>query len=426
MVALSERRIDSDSEPEGRPRRTSGVALAAIGAEVAAFTVLLGASGSPGWRVMRVAVAVLVGASALLVEQRAGPKGRGVNALLLGVVGFAAGGGIGVMHLVKSDLDFAAFVGLVILGCGLTLFILGAVRMWRATHRWWRLGAIPLAFVVVQFAILPLTVAVTGTNLPDTSLGSRTPADRGLAFESVTLTTSDHVRLSAWYVTSRNGAGVVLLHGSGSTRTSVLNQAVVLARHGYGVLMPDARGHGGSGGVGMDFGWWGDRDIAAAVTWLAARPDVVGGRIAALGMSMGGEEAIGAAAGDPRIRAVITEGALWRGSMDTAWLPTDPVGYVDRATLAIQTAATSLLTSAPEPTSLHRAVARIAPRPVLLIAGQPELRGDRYLRDASPATVELWELPDTPHVSGLSRHPAEWEARVIGFLDRALQPRAGP
>jgi hypothetical protein len=34
--------------------------------------------------------------------------------------------------------------------------------------------------------------------------------------------------------------------------------------------------------------------------------------------------------------------------------------------------------------------------------------------------MSSWELPDTPHISGLSFHPGEWEAHVIGFLDAAL------
>ena len=61
-----------------------------------------------------------------------------------------------------------------------------------------------------------------------------------------------------------------------------------------------------------------------------------------------------------------------------------------------------------------------APRPVLLIAGRDELRADGAYAAASPANVELWELPDTAHVAGLATHPDEWTRRVIGFLDRAL------
>ena len=69
-----------------------------------------------------------------------------------------------------------------------------------------------------------------------------------------------------------------------------------------------------------------------------------------------------------------------------------------------------------------------APRPVLLIAGKPELKGNRFLRNVSPTNVELWELPDTGHTQGLARHPAVWEAHVVGFLDRSLkvgQPQGG-
>jgi hypothetical protein len=135
---------------------------------------------------------------------------------------------------------------------------------------------------------------------------------------------------------------------------------------------------------------------------------------------MGGEEAIGAAASNKAVKAVVAEGALWRGSMDAAWLPTDLDGYIQRAMLEIQTAVTDVLTDAPRPVSLRDALAATAPRPVLLIAGEPELRGDTYLYNHAPGNVELWTLPDTPHTGGLSHHRVQWEQRVIGFLDRAL------
>ena len=97
----------------------------------------------------------------------------------------------------------------------------------------------------------------------------------------------------------------MLLPGAGSTRTAVLAQAAVLARHGYGAILVDTRGHGRSGGHAMDFGWWGDRDIAASVSFLASQPGVHAGAIALLGESMGGEQALAAAGSDPRIRAVV-------------------------------------------------------------------------------------------------------------------------
>lgn len=272
--------------------------------------------------------------------------------------------------------------------------------------------------MALELVLIPVTVAVYATNVPSSVLGTATPATEGFAFQNVSFATVDGVRQSGWYIASRNGAAIVLLHGAGSTWTSVLGQAAVLARHGYGVSMVDARGHGRSGGVAMVLGLEGNCDVSAAVTWLEARSGVPAGRIAAVGMSIGGEEAIGAA--DRHIRAVVAKGALWRGSMDIAWLPSNLEGLVERAMNTVQTAVADLRTSAPVPTSLRAALVATAPRPVLLIAGKPELRGDRYCRDALPGNVQLWELPDTPHIGGLGTHPSEWTARVTTFLDRAL------
>jgi hypothetical protein len=41
-------------------------------------------------------------------------------------------------------------------------------------------------------------------------------------------------------------------------------------------------------------------------------------------------------------------------------------------------------------------------------------------REAGGARVALWELPDTGHTGRLRTHPAQYERRTIGFLDRAL------
>jgi dipeptidyl aminopeptidase/acylaminoacyl peptidase len=132
---------------------------------------------------------------------------------------------------------------------------------------------------------------------------------------------ADGVLLSAWYIPSRNGAAVVVLPGAGSTRTAALGQAAVLARHGYGALLVDTRGHGLSGGHAMDFGWWGDRDIAAAVSFLGRQPGVRPGKIAVVGESMGGEQALAAVGADPRVRAVVAEGATGQQLADHGWLP---------------------------------------------------------------------------------------------------------
>jgi dipeptidyl aminopeptidase/acylaminoacyl peptidase len=265
---------------------------------------------------------------------------------------------------------------------------------------------------------------VAVNNVPRTEVRTTTPAQTGLAFTDVEFVTADGVRLSGWYIPSVNGAAVVALHGAGSTRSDVLDHAVVLARHGYGVLLFDARGHGRSGGRAMDFGWYGDLDTAAAVSFLAASRDVDRQRIAAVGLSMGGEMAIGAAASDPRIRAVVAEGATNRVAADKNYLSEayGIRGAIQEGVDWLMYAVTDLLTSADAPMSLRAAAAAAAPRPLLLIAGgavPDEPRAASHIQRDN-AAVQVWEVPDTGHTRALYTQPAQWEQRVIAFLDNAL------
>jgi dienelactone hydrolase len=345
--------------------------------------------------------------------------------LVLGTVATAVGAGIGVRHLQKTGLSVMTVAGLALLVVGLLALGYAAVVGWRRLRRWWRLAMVPVAVVVLQVAFCG-AFAVMVTVVPPTTLGSDTPAAKGLEYRDVTFSTSDGVKLSAWYVPSRDGAAVVLRHGSGSIRTATLDQAAVLARHGYGVLLVDARGHGRSDGAGMDLGWYGDADTIASVTYLTRRPDVSPDRIGVVGLSMGGEEAIGAAAADSRIKAVVAEGATGRTAADIEALRTDGAGsvlprVVDRFTYGL----VDLLTGAAPPDPLRAAVAEAEQAELLLVtAGQlpDEGRAAESFRSAAPDRVTVWEVPDASHTGGLATAPREWESRVVGFLDAALAP----
>ena len=261
--------------------------------------------------------------------------------------------------------------GIALIVSGLPLVVIGVRRMVRPLRSWRKLVAVPIGVVVLVTLVLPLMLAMFVTNVPDYPLGEATPADYGLEYEDVTVTTSDGLDLAAWYIPSSNGAALVQLGGCCAARDDELESAAVLARHGYGVLMLDQRGHGGSEGDGMLWGWWGELDVAAGVDFLAARSDVVDGRIGAIGMSVGGEQVIAAAGVDPRIKAVVAEGVSARGARDEG----DPapgagglfVRYIDGLTKH----AAALMTSADMPTQMRDAVRAMTPdqRVFVIISG---------------------------------------------------------
>jgi dienelactone hydrolase len=347
-------------------------------------------------------------------------------ALLTGTVATAAGAGIEIRYLQKTGLSLGTVVGLTLLAVGLVALGYATRVAWTLLHGWWRLVLLP-AGVALLPVVLSTALAVMFSVVPPTTLGSSTPADEGLDYRDVTFETADGVSLSGWFVPSGNGAALVVRHGAGSTRTATLDQAGVLGRDGYGLLLVDARGHGLSEGRGMDLGWYGDQDIEAAVDFLAGQPGVDPARIGLLGLSMGGEEAVGAAAADPRIRAVVAEGVTARTAADKdQWLPGGAAGTVQRALDAYTFGVTDLLTPAVPPTPLHEAVASSDASFLLVTAGRvpDEARAAAAFAEAAPARVQVLDIPGATHTHGLDTAPQVWTAEVLGFLDDQLRPPA--
>ncbi len=361
------------------------------------------------------------------------PAGRGAPALaasagavLVAAVVVGASAGVAVPHAGEAGLTVLTVTSGTALLLSLVLLVGGLIALGRSLRGWRRAGAVVGAFVVSLLVVDVLAIPVAACTVPATALGARTPASAGLEFVDATTTTRDGVRLSGWYLPSTSGAAVVLLHGAGSTRSAVLDHAIVLARQGFGVLALDARGHGSSGGRAMDLGWYGDDDVEAGVTFLSRVQGVDPHRIALVGLSMGGEEAIGAAAADPRVRAVVAEGVTGRQAADLHWL-SDRYGWRGAAQELIQgaqTAVARVLTRTSPPTPLRRAVRAASPRPALLVvAGDvaDEQHAAADLHAAAPGTVEVWTVRGSAHTAGLRTAPVEWQQRVTAFLVAATR-----
>ncbi len=287
----------------------------------------------------------------------------------------------------------------------------------------WRGGAGIL--IVLAMAVSIIAPAVAATDVPATHVGD-TPAAHGMDYESVTLTTADGVALAAWYLEGSNGAGVVVVHGAGSTRSDVLDQSAVLVDSGYAVLAIDSRGHGDSHGTAMDFGWYGDLDIAAGTAFLGARPwDRPGSdrcrRV--LDAGRGGHRRSGHRSVDP---CHGRRGATARRAADKDWLSEayGLRGWIQELLERAQDGVTGFFADASPPISLRSAVHGAQDTRFLLItAGKvvDERHAASFIQSGADERVTVWNVEGADHTGGYDTQPEAWKSNVVEFLDESLR-----
>ena len=355
--------------------------------------------------------------------------GQGALALLLGPLGMATG--IEAVHYANqvgpSGDDYTGFLAV---PAGVLLLGLGVVTLWHTrrtegNHAWryTRRGLLAAAgAVVASLVVFPVGIAYVSTHtaravVPENELGA--------ASENVSFETGDGLTLRGWYVPSQNGAAVISFPG----RRGPQKPARMLARHGYGVLVFDRRGEGESEGEPNAFGWGGDRDIKAAIDFLRTRPDVDPDRIGGIGLSVGGEMMLEAAAETDDLRAVVSEGAGARAYSDEVdQMEIAGVGGTEMlmgaASYAVKVGTMSVLTNQAPPANLRDLVGKIAPRPIMLIAAPNSKNGEKLNRGYYAAAREpkaLWEIPESKHTGGMDARPVQYERRVVGFFDDSLR-----
>ena len=350
---------------------------------------------------------------------------RACLALVFGALALDAGIVDGIRHVLintASDDDLTAILGALV---GAGLLGLGAVTLWdsrrleRPRRRRYtrRVLEAVLAAVLTVLMVVPVGMAILATHV------ARAPvpvANLGATYRTATFTTSDGLRLSGWYVPSRNGAAVIVSPGRSA---QVQEHARMLIRHGYGVLLFDRRGEGQSQGDRNMYGWSGDKDLIAAIAFLRRQPDIRHSEIGGLGLSVGGEMLLQTAAETTGLKAVVSEGAGRRSLREHLHIP--GLGTVQKwlTPWVVQTGALMVMSNTAPPPDLTHVVSHISPRPILLIRAMHGLDDESlnrvyYAHARKPAA--LWEVPRGGHTGALAALPQQYEARVVGFFDRAL------
>lgn len=270
-------------------------------------------------------------------------------------------------------------------------------------------------------------------------LDEKTPDQEGLDYEEIWFKSRDGLKLHGWFIPAADGPGkatIIMGHGHGASKVSDLHYAAFFKRGGYSVFMFDFRGHGQSDGPrGTSMGYWERYDVAGAVDWLLGRSL---SQIGMFGISMGGAIAILAAAENPQIKAVVVDSPY-------AHLRRSIAAEIDNISIVPLWAARPLGWWAYRMMAQHHrfpwregnpaeVVERISPRPLFIMHGQQDrltrVENAHILYHHARQPKELWIQPGIGHVAGYEVYGAEYEQRVLQFLDKvkwqAEVPPAAP
>ena len=308
-----------------------------------------------------------------------------------------------------------------------------------------KLARFALLFCVAVVAVWVAVCAVVGIVAADMALHSARhrlgAADEaraedvatrnGAALDEVAVTADDGATLRGWSMRPLHGNGdvVILLHGHTGNRAGMLGYAELLMRHGYAVVLPDARAHGDSGGEVATYGVMEARDVRHWFDWVeeTEHPRCIDG----LGESMGAAQILESLKAAPGFCAVVAESSyasFREASYDRlaekvdagAWLgrtllrPAVEVGFI----YARWRYGVDWELASPEDAVAGSHV------PVLLIHGRrdtnlPLWHSERIVASSAsrvPAVV-LWEPAQAGHTGAAGAEPEEFERRVIGWFE---------
>jgi pimeloyl-ACP methyl ester carboxylesterase len=242
---------------------------------------------------------------------------------------------------------------------------------------------------------------------------------------------ADGVPLAGWYVPAAESIGpegptVLLVHGRSSNKSEYLRYAEPLHEF-FNVVLVDTRDAGQSGAAPETMGVREALDVEAFVDWLVQTKRPMW--IAVVGTSQGGAAALGAAAVDPRIRAVVLDSTharigetIGRGIERDRGLPAFPaqpaafLGVLVRIGVDLNAA---------DPVDV---IPRLGDRPLLLVHGgrdayDPPLDSAVVnLRAAIAAgvPVEFRLCQRAGHDAVIDECPDEWARWVTTFLQESV------
>ena len=263
-------------------------------------------------------------------------------------------------------------------------------------------------------------VLLGGINHPR-PMGDQPVSDLHEQAEEFLISSSDGVRLSAWYKGWGDDAPLVILfHGYGAEKTGLLREARAFQDMGCSVMLVDFRGAGGSSAFYATLGHDESKDVEAAVAYArASRPH---SKLILYGFSMGAASILKAVDnGMPQPEGVILAGVFdrmlttVRNRFRSMGLPTWP-----SAELLVFWGGREFgfngfkLNPADYAESLNC--------PALFMHGAGDVRTTladmQKVYDAVPGQKDIHVFPDLGHESYIMLQPEDWKRSVSSFVGK--------
>lgn len=279
-------------------------------------------------------------------------------------------------------------------------------------------------FAVTLMIVFALMLLVLRTLLhrgltPHTSAEGPHPAERGLPARAVRIPGTQAFSLFAWFMVADSPApapAVVLLHGWGGHAGNLLPAAEALHQQGYAVLLLEARNHGRSDRYRHSALPTFAEDLASALDWLAARPEVDPARLSAIGHSVGAAAVLLTASRRPTLGAAVAISAfahpeqVMRRWLKARHIPYRPFGWL------INRYVESVIGARFDTIAPVRIIRHIT-SPVLLLHGRSDstvpIEDAHALRDAAGGRATLVECAGTHEQFDDLAH---MEQTLLGFL----------
>ena len=246
------------------------------------------------------------------------------------------------------------------------------------------------------------------------------PADFPFPLEATAWTTADGQSIQGWFVPHEaTDRALVLLHGFGGNRRSMLPRAKHFRQAGYAVLLYDARACGESSGNAVTFGYHEAKDLLGGLAWLRERGYR---RIGCIGVSLGGATVLMAAENLGDVRCVVCESVFdeLAHAVDNRfrYYLRMPAAFGDCLMVPLAEQRTGVALADVKP------IDRIAKLrcPVFIISGAEDVKtmpADTHrLFEAAPQPKELWMVPQMGHRDLFS---PEYAGRVTSFLEQYMK-----